>query len=98
MLTEKPPQLPCAEAKPVREAFDVVIVQSASLDQRQRTRDRVGRAAPEREFRRCLGPAAQTRAEACLLCRRRRGVEADILELRGARRTYRPAVDARRLD
>ena len=59
MLAEQPPQLPLADAEPAGEAFDIGLIEAAGFDQRQRARDGVGGAAPEREVGRGFRPAAQ---------------------------------------
>src|SRR5712671_206748 len=94
MLSEQPPQLARADAEPIRKAFDIDRIEAAGLDQGERARHRVGGAAPEREIGRRLRPAAQAWAKTGLLGRSGGRIERYILELRGARRANRPAVDA----
>ena len=72
MLAEQTTQLPFAEAKAPGQCIDIGLIQRAVLDQAERARDRVRRAAPRAEIRRRLRPAAQAGAEARLLRRRRR--------------------------
>jgi hypothetical protein len=98
MPVKQPPQLPGADAEPVGQSFDIVFIEAAGLDQRQRARHGIGRAAPERQLRRDFRPAAQAGAEACLLRRRRGRVERHVLEFRRACRADRPAIDAGGLD
>ena len=77
MLAEQPPQLPLADAEPLGQGLDVAVVERAGLDQRQRARDGVRRAAPGAEFGRGFRPAAQAGPEAGLL-RRRRGEDRSV--------------------
>src|SRR4051812_36326339 len=98
MLAEQPAQLPGADTEPVTQALDVVVVEPTGLDQRERARNGVGGAAPERKLGRNFRPATQAWAEAGFLRRRGRRIERDIFELRRARRADRPAVDSGGLD
>jgi hypothetical protein len=75
MPVKQPPQLPGADAKPVGETLDIGLIETAGFDQRQCARYRVGGAAPEREIGRGFRPAAQARAKARLLGRRRGRIE-----------------------
>ena len=75
MLVKQPPQLPRADAEPVGKAFDIVLIEAAGLDQRERAGHGVGGAAPEREIGRGFRPAAQAWTKARLLGRGRGGVE-----------------------
>ena len=74
------------------------VIERAGFDQSERARDGVGTAAPERQFRRGLRPAAQTGAEAGLLRRGGGREEADVLPFGRGRRAERPAIDAGRGD
>jgi len=100
MLVEQAAQLAFAHAKAFRKRADsaFIAVETAFGDQRQRTRHRVGRAAPGRGVGRDLGPASEARAEAGTLRRRGTREEAAILALRRACWADRPAIDAGRGD
>jgi len=91
---EQSAKLPGADPQAIRQPLDVglLAIERAFGNQRQGATDRVGAAAPKGEVGRDLRPAAQARPEAGLLGRRRRRVEATILETRHASRAYRPAV------
>ena len=98
MLAEQTAQLTAAHAQPAGQRVEIGIVESAHLDQSQRARYRVGRAAPRAEIGRRFRPAAQAGAKAGLLRRGGRGKESHVLGTRDARRTDRPTIDAGRLD
>ncbi len=97
MLAKKSAQVALADAEPIGERLDIRGVERPELDQRERARHRVRCAAPGPHIGRSLRPAAQARAEACLLRRRSGGIEDDVLSAWRARGTDRTAVDSRRL-
>jgi hypothetical protein len=98
MLAEEVPELTLANAKAAGQGIGGSLVQGTELDQRQGARHGVRRAAPRSEIGRGFRAAPQAGAKASLLCRRRRGIECDVLRPWRARRADRTAIDARRLD
>ena len=94
MLVEQPTQVARADPQSVSEGVDPVLVHRALGDQMQGAVDGVGRAAPDRQPRRDLGPAAQARPEPHLVRRRGAGQEDAVLELGRARRADRTTEDA----
>jgi hypothetical protein len=97
VLTKEPSELALAEPEAARERVDIVAVERAELDERERARYRVRRTPPRAEIGRRLRPTAHARVEPSLLRRRRGGKEPHVLGARRARRTDRTAVDVRRL-
>jgi hypothetical protein len=99
MLAEKPAQVPLADPEAISEPADVApVVEGTVLDEGKRPVDRIEGSPPDADVGRRFRPTTQARAITGLACRRRRGVENYILPLGRRRRTYRPAIDAGRLD
>ena len=61
-LAEQPPQLPSADAEPIRQTFDVVVIEAASFNQAERPRHR---AAPERKLAISAGSADMDESRPC---------------------------------
>ncbi len=95
MLPKEPPQLTAADAKPIAKRLHPVhpVVERAVGNERQRTRDGAGGAAPAGELGGALGPAAEARPEAGVLRGGGRRKEAAVLEPGGSCRADRAAVD-----
>ena len=76
MLAKEAAELALADPQPLGQGLHVAAIQATLSISGQRPRDGVGRAAPGAEIGRGLGPAAQAGAEARLLGRRGRRIEA----------------------
>jgi hypothetical protein len=98
VLSEEPAELSLADAEALREVADAAPVDGAVGDEREATGDGVRRAAPDRELRGGLRPAAKACSKPGLLRRRGARIEDDVLEPRRPRGTDRAAVDSGRLD
>ena len=98
MLPEQASELTLTDSEPRRQGLDMRFVETPRLDQPKCAGYGVGAAAPEGELGRRFRPTAETRAKSSLLCRGRRGKEANILALGRGRRAKRPAINPGRRD
>ena len=93
MLTKQPPKLSLAQTEPPGEAIDVILIQSAVLNQGERARHRIRGAAPRAHIRRGLGTAAEARTQTRFLRRRRGRKEDNVFCKRRPGRANRTAID-----
>jgi hypothetical protein len=100
MLHEQSPELASTHAEACGEGFDAVTVavERAIGNQSERPRNCIRTSAPGCQIGSGFWPATQARAKTRFLRRRGRTQETAILELRAARGTDRPAIDAGRGD